>query len=683
MVRRGQWNSQHDGYVLQGEPGLLQVTQISPDLQNIDWASEAIQIGGSLEIQYVTEDRFAVIETGDIWKLAYWNEVAQYATDSTLVLDPSKPVRVSRGTDTALVPILAPTATFEPFTAPELLGSWVVENLNREDVSLTTHCSDSRYQCSDIIRFNADNTAITEISNRSATWTLANDGNVVLTFVDNGHELTLRRVSKGAETSTVLVSFETDDLYVNSVRMMVKRSAPAPTDISAFIGSVLSSAFGITNETQNRSSIDDGLIDTFGFVLNEDGTGQRLQVASDVDLIRYQDVTWNQSDSRVESLLCYWWSEVDGEQVCLYGQTRAWDLIKVTDSRVYVHETLSLSEDLDQDGEFTTAYSLSRPNFYEVSPNYDLDDVDRDGYSNEIDAFPFDETEWADSDGNGVGDNQDPEGDPDGDGVANIDDAFPLDAAASVDTDEDGYPDVWNANASQELIAASSLRLDAFPLDGAASLDSDDDGSPDGWNDGASESDIADSDLSLDAFPLDIAASVDSDADGYPDEWNLAASESEIAASELTLDAFPSDPTEWIDADGDGVGANTDLDDNDPNVGSELQDPDAIVTLSTASAEVGELVRVYLEISDIEGLNSLDASIHYDPLYLEFVSAEIEPALSGWIFQSFSPEPGVLNIATTTTGEFSGSGQLIAIDFRLLFSPEVPTPVTIANLLLK
>ncbi|MCH1553626.1 MAG: cohesin domain-containing protein, partial [Luminiphilus sp.] len=683
---RGQWTSLDGGYVLQSEPGLTYSAQISPTLQNINWSAEPIKAGGSIELQYRDEDRFAVIETGpDIWKLAYWNEFRQYATDPTVVIDPSKPVRVSRGATTTVVPILAPTATFEPFTGPELLGSWVIENLIRDDVSLTTHCSDGVNQCSDIIRFNADNTAITETSNRSATWTLTSDGNVVLTFVDNGHEVILRRVSSGADTSTVLMSFETDDLYVNGVRMMVKRSAPAPTDMSAFIGTVLSSGFSVTNEALIRSSLDGGLIDNFGFVFNEDGSGLRLSVYPeypDGESIRYRDVIWSQADSRFESLLCYWWAEVDGEQVCQYGQTRAWDLIKVTDSRIYVHETLSVSEDLDQDGEFVTAYSLSRPNFYEKTPYYDLDDVDRDGYSNDVDAFPFDETEWADSDGNGVGDNQDPEGDPDGDGIANVDDAFPLDAAASVDTDDDGYPDAWNANASQALIVASSLRLDAFPFDAAASLDSDGDGSPDGWNDEASESDIADSDLSLDAFPLDVAASVDSDADGYPDEWNATASESEIAASELTLDALPSDPTEWIDADGDGVGANTDLDDNDPTVGSELQDPDAIVTLSTASAEVGDLVRVYLEISDIEGLESLDASIHYDPLYLEFVSAEIEPALSGWIFQSFSPEPGVLNIATTTTSEFSGSGQLIAIDFRLLYSPEGPTPVTIASLLL-
>ena len=97
----------------------------------------------------------------------------------------------------------------------------------------------------------------------------------------------------------------------------------------------------------------------------------------------------------------------------------------------------------------------------------------------------------------------------------------------------------------------------------------------------------------LDTFPNDPNETTDTDGDGVGDN----------------ADAFPEDPTEDTDADGDGVGANTDLDDNDPAIGVEVIDPDAIVTLTSVSAELGETTRVYLEISEIEGLNSLDASI--------------------------------------------------------------------------
>jgi mono/diheme cytochrome c family protein len=45
-----------------------------------------------------------------------------------------------------------------------------------------------------------------------------------------------------------------------------------------------------------------------------------------------------------------------------------------------------------------------------------------------------------------------------------------------VDTDGDGFPDAWNAwnaNATEEQLAATILTLDAFPADPAIALDSD------------------------------------------------------------------------------------------------------------------------------------------------------------------------------------------------------------------
>ena len=43
-----------------------------------------------------------------------------------------------------------------------------------------------------------------------------------------------------------------------------------------------------------------------------------------------------------------------------------------------------------------------RMNFWELTDYYDLNDFDRDGYGNAEDAFPTDETEWLDSDGDGI-----------------------------------------------------------------------------------------------------------------------------------------------------------------------------------------------------------------------------------------------------------------------------------------
>lgn len=86
-------------------------------------------------------------------------------------------------------------------------------------------------------------------------------------------------------------------------------------------------------------------------------------------------------------------------------------------------------------------------------------DSDRDGHPDKDDAFPNDPSEWADSDGDGMGDNSDisPYKDSDHDGYDDPEDRFPLDPKEwkddnnngvgdnsdyyPVDTDEDGYPD--------------------------------------------------------------------------------------------------------------------------------------------------------------------------------------------------------------------------------------------------
>jgi hypothetical protein len=104
----------------------------------------------------------------------------------------------------------------------------------------------------------------------------------------------------------------------------------------------------------------------------------------------------------------------------------------------------------------------------EKSPEVkDETDTDGDGYSDALDAFPYDNKEWKDSDGDGVGDNTDafPHNanetvDSDGDGVGDNTDAFPLDANESRDTDGDGVGD----------------NADVFPFDPTEWQDSDGDG---------------------------------------------------------------------------------------------------------------------------------------------------------------------------------------------------------------
>ena len=96
----------------------------------------------------------------------------------------------------------------------------------------------------------------------------------------------------------------------------------------------------------------------------------------------------------------------------------------------------------------------------------DVDDDD-DGWNDNLDAFPKDQSEWMDSDGDGIGNNEDP------------------------DDDDDGWLDQKEGDCGTDPLDASSQPED---LDGDSlcdAIDTDDDG--DKWSD------------SVDAFPREVA----------------------------------------------------------------------------------------------------------------------------------------------------------------------------------
>ncbi|MDP7043551.1 MAG: hypothetical protein QF807_06000 [Candidatus Thalassarchaeaceae archaeon] len=160
-------------------------------------------------------------------------------------------------------------------------------------------------------------------------------------------------------------------------------------------------------------------------------------------------------------------------------------------------------------------------------------DTDGDGVNDSLDPFPFDGTQWQDSDGDGYGDNA----------SGNNPDAFPNDATQHSDGDGDGYGD-----------NASGNNPDAFPTDSTQWSDSDGDGYGDNSN-------VTGGDL----WPNDSTQWWDSDGDGYGDNSNGTNG-----------DAFPSDPTQWADSDGDGYGDNSNVTGGDlwPNDPSQWWDSD-------------------------------------------------------------------------------------------------------------
>ena len=179
-------------------------------------------------------------------------------------------------------------------------------------------------------------------------------------------------------------------------------------------------------------------------------------------------------------------------------------------------------------------------------------DSDGDGFCVPSDVFPNNPNEWYDFDGDGTGDNSD--ADDDNDGVADFYDDFPYDTNETVDTDGDGIGD--NADTDDDgdgWADTDELNCQSDPMNGTdVPLDTDGDWECDLFDEDDDGDGAPDSE---DLFPLDASEWDDNDMDGVGDN----------------SDAFPADGSEWVDSDGDGVGDNSDV---YPDDSSEWVDSD-------------------------------------------------------------------------------------------------------------
>ena len=136
------------------------------------------------------------------------------------------------------------------------------------------------------------------------------------------------------------------------------------------------------------------------------------------------------------------------------------------------------------------------------------------------DVWPFDPTQWKDTDGDGYGDNQSEN--------ATNPDRFPLRMAAANDTDDDGYANNWTEyyNGSN----AQGISIDACPNE---------------WGNSTRRN------LTVYAYGCP-----DADGDGYTDAYVFDVDpDTGLRTNELG-DAFPDEKTQSKDKDGDGFGDN-------------------------------------------------------------------------------------------------------------------------------
>jgi hypothetical protein len=221
-------------------------------------------------------------------------------------------------------------------------------------------------------------------------------------------------------------------------------------------------------------------------------------------------------------------------------------------------EDPAVDTDTDGDGIADIAYvvvSGKRTDTIDESRS-DSDD-DNDGVTDESDAFPLDETEHTDTDGDGIGNNADT--DDDNDEVLDADDDFPLDKTKSdaVDQDNDDWPvgqDSDDADANVPAIEFIDTDGDGQADEGGLAPDNDDD------NDGVLDGD--------DKFPLNKDEANDLDNDGLGDNSDFDIDGDGINNE---ADLFPFDPSETIDTDGDGIGNNADSDDDGDGLTDEQE----------------------------------------------------------------------------------------------------------------
>lgn len=232
--------------------------------------------------------------------------------------------------------------------------------------------------------------------------------------------------------------------------------------------------------------------------------------------------------------------------------------------------------------------------------------------NNVLDAFPMEETQWSDRDGDGYGDNASgyrgdvfPNdasewADDDGDGVGSNSDRCPNDSGNSTfvffgcpDRDGDGYADADYDNES--LTLASHYLDDCSSVFGTSSLfiygcpDSDRDGRADPGVEGviASELDQCPNERGYAYMGAHIGC-LDSDGDGWAD----------------VEDDLPFDGDYWIDSDGDGV---ADEEDDYPN-NALYSDTDEVDQLFCGGFCLG-IILLLVYVSNRKGKSSAEKTV--------------------------------------------------------------------------
>ncbi|QOL26875.1 thrombospondin type 3 repeat-containing protein [Thalassotalea sp. LPB0316] len=346
------------------------------------------------------------------------------------------------------------------FDAPEVVGIWSMPI--GADI-LAQSGTDSI--TADLATFNEDGTGFVETYGYDFTWSVNENGQLIVTYVDVSAEFVVTQYANYENSIAVLSELTIDkaEPQIYSIYTLAVKSEE-DVDLSSLMNKFLLGAHTLTNPEYYDEDGNINKDDYFGYRLETGGKVTRVFGQPDVSNMNdgWQRFFWNQLDNgRITTEARYspeygiYTDCFTGQQAeCTAWRQRTWVPLKVVGDRMWVLEWANRNDAAFQEAGTFDWYTWIKPriNFYQV---HELDsdrdgimdsiddDIDNDGVINENDAFPFDHSEYADSDGDGVGDNADryPENaletfDNDNDGIGNNEDT---------DDDNDGILDLDDA----------------------------------------------------------------------------------------------------------------------------------------------------------------------------------------------------------------------------------------------
>ena len=587
------------------------------------------------------------------------------------VEDVSAPI--AHRTSESIPRILFSDSMRDAFSTEELVGEWGFTFLLPDDQD----CFDQSFCGRKVV---LEETGLATIDGHPAQWILDNRGDLRLFYV--GSESTVITVTRlnaypdqsGDFLITTSTTSDSYSLFAGGVKVD-RQSVTDLLDSGNLLDLPLISGGTITSPDTLRDA-DGRLLEAFGYYLS---TNQEYKYFyRDIDQTQVPSpqsvVNYNGNWSISEEFNGYVTEFFIQEQFAIRINVEILNISnEAADGSYRVHIIESADAFFVQDGVFQgPIFKLfSRVNFFDATPYYDINDADRDGVPDDSDDLPLDPSESVDTDGDGFGNNADP--DDDNDGVDDTQDAFPEDPSETSDIDNDGAGD----------------NGDAFPNDPAASVDTDNDGQPDDWNEAATSEQIADSSLTIDtdddndgvddavdAFSTDAAASVDTDGDGLPDDWNVGVTQDQIDNSDLNLDS---------DDDNDGT---ADADDPYPLNGQRSKNDWEINALSFDNSPGGVEVSInqsgwttFNHPSAVEPTAYVENSAPDQlPIAFEnggtvFFAAQIPSGEDAEVYFSFTSNDGSGDSEPYTTEHIRIQGQYQYLAFYSVDLPPLPNKV--------